>query len=270
MKSSDVQALAKPIAQSGSKGETIAKIGTIISAIMASACCWLPLVLLAVGVSGAGIASTLEAYRPLFIVVTFGFLGAAFYFTYRPKKQSVAGESDCCAPEEKPVEDCCAPAANRRFNMMTLNKVMLWGVTVLAIVFLFFPSYVGVLLGNGGSNEVTTNMNRAVIKVDGMTCEGCSAIVAKAIRSAPGVLAVEVDYEKGEAVVGTEICCPVPQDKILSALQQAGYSGSFLAPDQTGDSVSAGATQPADCCADSPAGLVNQGEVATGSTGPKN
>ena len=33
-----------------SRGELIAKVGTVISAVMASACCWLPLVLLAVGV----------------------------------------------------------------------------------------------------------------------------------------------------------------------------------------------------------------------------
>ena len=63
----------------------MAKIGTVVSAIMASSCCWLPVLLLAVGVSGAGIASALEAYRPLFMVVTIGFLAMAFYFTYRPK-----------------------------------------------------------------------------------------------------------------------------------------------------------------------------------------
>ena len=54
----------------------------VVSAILASACCWLPLVLIALGASGAGIAAGLEAYRPLLIVVTFGFLGAAFYLTY--------------------------------------------------------------------------------------------------------------------------------------------------------------------------------------------
>lgn len=66
---------ANPAKSSTSRGERIAKIGTVVSAIMASSCCWLPLFLLAVGISGAGIAATLEAYRPLFIVVTFGFLG---------------------------------------------------------------------------------------------------------------------------------------------------------------------------------------------------
>ncbi len=38
--------------------EKIAKVGTVVSAIVASAYCWLPLALLAVGVSGAGIAAT--------------------------------------------------------------------------------------------------------------------------------------------------------------------------------------------------------------------
>lgn len=219
--------VTKPAKPTGNKGERIAKVGTLVSAILASACCWLPLVLLAVGVSGAGIAATLEAYRPLFIVVTFGFLGAAFYFTYRPKKTSATTEGhDCCATEPVSGEACCPPASGR-FNMMTMNKVMLWGVTVLAILFLFFPSYVGAFL-DGDGKTVTDNMNRAVIKVEGMTCEGCSAIVTKAIRTVPGVLAVEVNYEKGEAIVGSEICCPVPQDQILTSLVQAGYNGNFI------------------------------------------
>lgn len=72
---------------SGSKAETFTKIGTIVSAVVASSCCWLPLVLLLFGVSGAGIAGAMESYRPLFIVLTFGFLAAAFYFTYRPRRE---------------------------------------------------------------------------------------------------------------------------------------------------------------------------------------
>ncbi len=109
------------------RGERIAKIGTIVSAIMASACCWLPLVLLALGVSGAGIASALEAYRPLFMVVTFSFLAAAFYYTYRPKKSADRDGHGCCATEE--TKDCCTSTTKGRFNMMAMNKVMLWVVT---------------------------------------------------------------------------------------------------------------------------------------------
>lgn len=218
----------KPAASSIGRGETIAKLGTVISAIMASACCWLPLVLLAVGVSGAGIAATLEAYRPLFIVVTFGFLAAAFYFTYRPKKAAAAIGRGCCATEPAEGDECCAPTDKRRFTMMTLNKAMLWVVTVLAVAFLFFPSYVGLLSGTGNEAAVTGNMNRAVIQIDGMTCEGCATTVAQAIRQVPGVLAVEVSYEKKQAVVGTEVCCPVPQDEIISAIEQSGFRASVV------------------------------------------
>ena len=216
------------VISSASRGEKIAKIGTLVSAVMASSCCWLPLLLLAVGVSGVGIASTLEAHRPAFAVVTFAFLAAAFYFTYRPRRAIAEGEHDCCAPQQtKGMEDCCSTSGERRFSMVALNKVMLWAVTVMAIGFLSFPNYVGALLGGDGKT-VTDNMNQAVINVEGMTCEGCSAIVAKAIRSVPGVLAVEVDYDKAQAVVGTDIGYPIPEDKIQSVLQQAGYNGEFV------------------------------------------
>ncbi len=100
----------------------------------------------------------LEEYRPYFIVVTFSFLAAAFYMTYRPRK---AGAE---------VEDCCAPTPGRRFNMMTMNKIMLWGVTAMAVVFLFFPQVITGLFAAG--NEITADMEQSVIKVIGMTCPG--------------------------------------------------------------------------------------------------
>ncbi len=219
---------------SGNKGEKIAKIGTVVSAIMASACCWLPLVLLAVGVSGAGIAATLETYRPLFIVITFGFLAAAFYFTYRPKKSAATGDS-CCATEGGGANDCCEPTGNRRFSMMSLNKAMLWIVTVLAVAFLFFPSYVGVLFGTSNDSAVTESMNRAVFKIEGMTCEGCANTVAQAIRQVPGVVAVEVSYEKKQAIVGVESGKPIPEQEILATLKKAGYTGELLKTQETSE-----------------------------------
>jgi copper chaperone CopZ len=71
-------------------------------------------------------------------------------------------------------------------------------------------------------------MNRAVVKIEGMTCEGCAAVAEKALRGVPGVVAVEVSYEKGEAVIGAEACCLLPRDAILKALQAAGYTGTFV------------------------------------------
>ena len=59
-------------------------VAGILAAIGASACCVGPLVLLALGISGAWITSLteLEPYRPIFIGLTVLFLAFAFYRLY--------------------------------------------------------------------------------------------------------------------------------------------------------------------------------------------
>lgn len=223
---------AEPSTPTGNKAETITKIGTVLSAVMASSCCWLPLVLLGFGVSGAGIAGTLETYRPLLMVLTYGFLAAAFYFTYRPRK-SQTSDGDCCST----AHACCAVpngGTQRQFSMMTLNKVMLWGVTLLAVSFLFFPKYVGFfLVSQEGENETTATsplVSKTTIAIEGMTCEACSVTLQQAIKGVPGVLGARVDFKKRQAVVSTEVCCPFPKDEILQAVTDNGYSGTVVKP----------------------------------------
>ncbi len=210
---------------SGNKAETISKVGTVLSAVMASACCWLPLTLLAFGVSGAGIAGALDAYRPVFIGLTVVFLAAAFYFTYRPRKTAAANE-DCCATPNT--------TGKRRFNIRTLNKVVLWGVTVLAVAFLFFPQYMKFFISGGGAGERATDnplVRTTTYSVQGMTCEGCSALVEKAIKDVPGVLSVKADFDTKRAVVTSEACCPAPTEPIIQAVQKAGYRATVIESD---------------------------------------
>lgn len=213
-----------------SKAESISKVGTVLSAVMASACCWLPLVLLAFGVSGAGIAGALDAYRPVFIGLTVVFLAAAFYFTYRPRKSAPASE-DCCAVT--PATDCCAvaPATKSKVSMMTVNKVVLWGVSALAVAFLFFPQYMKFFMAGGGAGEPAANnslVRTTTFSVEGMTCEGCSAVVEKAVKDVPGILSVKVDYDRKRAVVTSEACCPAPTEAITRAVEAAGYRAAVV------------------------------------------
>ena len=104
--------------------------------------------------------AALEEYRPVFMVVTFGFLGTAFYFTYRPRRVA-AGVPDCCQSQ----------TGKRRFSMMAMNKAMLWAVTAMAVAFLFFPQILTNLMVSG-NEKITAEMTRTVVKVEGMTCEG--------------------------------------------------------------------------------------------------
>lgn len=97
-----------------------------------------------------------QDYRPIFLVVTFGLLGSAFYLTYRPRKTAATGGDKGSRPPASP-----------RANIMTLNKVMLWAVTVIVIVFLFFPQAVTGLFAS--QDGFTADMDRTVITIEGMT-----------------------------------------------------------------------------------------------------
>jgi len=98
--------------------------GSVVSGILASACCLGPLVLSLLGVSGAAFAQRFEPLRPYLLVLTYGLLGGGFYMTYRPGK---AG----CAPGEA----CEMPRASR------VGKVMLWVATVIVLLATLFPVY---------------------------------------------------------------------------------------------------------------------------------
>ncbi len=104
---------------------------------------------------------------------------------------------------------------------------MLWAVTLLAVLFLFFPKYVSFFLASQQVETETTATNSLVrkttIATEGMTCEGCSVALEKAIKGVPGVLNAKVDYTNQQAVVSTEACCSFPKDEILKAIVDAGY-----------------------------------------------
>ena len=57
-------------------------------------------------------------------------------------------------------------------------------------------------------------------------------MVEQAIKSAPGVLAVEIDYESRRATIGTAAGSDVPRQEILNALAAIDYTGVFIDVDQ--------------------------------------
>lgn len=85
----------------------------------------------------------LEEYRPLLMVVTFVFLGVAFYLTYRPRAQA-AGRS----------------------GWVMFNKIMLWAVAVVAVVMLCFPQVFTVF---SSESRFTADMQRTIFQIEGMT-----------------------------------------------------------------------------------------------------
>ncbi|AFM01417.1 MULTISPECIES: heavy-metal-associated domain-containing protein [Desulfitobacterium] len=58
------------------------------------------------------------------------------------------------------------------------------------------------------------------LKVTGMTCNHCKAHVEKALLKVGGVQQVEVNLEKGEAVVAGS----AGREDLIKAVEDAGYS----------------------------------------------
>jgi copper chaperone CopZ len=64
-----------------------------------------------------------------------------------------------------------------------------------------------------------------VLKVTGMTCQGCVRSVSRVLQEVPGVDAVEVSLERGEAAVRHD---PgrAPPDVLRRAVEDAGFAAA--------------------------------------------
>lgn len=247
--------------QTGTKSALVATFGAVVTAVLGSACCWLPLLLAAFGFSAVGIGQFFEQYRPYLLTAALVLLGLAWFFTYRDalarawarlshkpipvptaeaccSSETRLGADSCCAsPAPTEAASCCSPGnagsrkqpAGQRLSMRRFNEVMLWLATVLVVLFAWFPASIGLFLSGGGSPTPAAkpDVQEIVLGIQGMTCEGCARTVEKAIRSVPGVLAVSVDYEKSQAIVVLPRDEAVPGDAILEAVRRAGYSATL-------------------------------------------
>jgi mercuric ion transport protein len=94
-----------------------------VAAILASTCCLGPLVLVALGFSGAWIGNlaALEPYRPIFIGVAL----IALFFAWR----SIFRPAHAC----KPGEVCAIPQIRKAY------EIIFWIVAALVLIALVFP-----------------------------------------------------------------------------------------------------------------------------------
>ncbi len=185
--------------------------GAIIAAVTASVCCVAPLLLVALGVSGAWIGSltVLEPVRPLFTVLALGFLGFAFYRVYRKPRTSEACE---------PGSYCAHPQSR------TLNKTLLWVATVGILTLFAFP-YAAPRLFAGAAVAKPAQTAQVVLAVENMYCDTCPITVRQRLLQVPGVVAATVTIEPPEAVVVYDPT-RVSLDDLIQATTNVGYPSS--------------------------------------------
>jgi len=109
------------VTTSGTK-TVLAATGGVAAAAASALCCAGPLVAVALGLSGAGLAATFEPLRPYFVGATVLALGFGFVVLQREEKRA-------CEPGTL----CASPIARRRM------KWALWIATIIAIPLVTFP-----------------------------------------------------------------------------------------------------------------------------------
>lgn len=98
--------------------------GGIGAAFASALCCAGPLIAVAAGVSGAGLAATFDPLRPWFLGATAAFLLLGFWMVDREERKAC-----------EPGKPCADPRTRRRM------KIMLWVATGVAVLFATFPSW---------------------------------------------------------------------------------------------------------------------------------
>src|SRR5258708_6043479 len=106
----------------------------VLAQVGASICCIGPVVAAMFGMTSLAALVKYEPLRSVFAIITFGFLGAAFYMTYRKRPAEVCDSDSVCAT--RGVDRV------RRFN-----RIMLWIAAAITITVLTFPMWSGWILG---------------------------------------------------------------------------------------------------------------------------
>lgn len=201
-------------AESGRRTTRLGLAGAVAGALAASICCLGPLVLVALGATGAWIGglAAIEPYRPLFILATVGLLGFAFYREYRKPN------AEAC----KPGSACAVPAVRRR------ARAALWLVAALVLALLALPYVSPALVASAATGSSSGPTATVTLAVHNMTCDGCVATVTKALTAVPGVTHAHVTLEPPRAEV-TYDPARVNLRQLAAATGEVGYPADVIA-----------------------------------------
>ena len=200
----------------GTRARSLPATGAVAAAIMASACCWLPLALILFGASAASVAPFFEPLRPWFTGASVILLALGFYLVYFRR--------DKCADTSR-----CEPDRRARRG----SQITLWLATAAAAAFLFFPDYVGVFADVRDADQ-PARPAWVELHIDGMSCEGCAVGIQRALLDLEGVQTADVSYEQGSARIAVDPESSITGETLVEVVERAGYGATPVKlPDTT-------------------------------------
>lgn len=184
--------------------------GAVFAAVTASLCCILPIIAALAGVTGFAASRFFEHWRPYLLAVTLGLLALGFYLAYRPRR-GICETGSVCA--HTPIG--------------RWNRPVLWLAAVLVVVLAAFPHYSGwvarAVTRNGQPvHSAPSSEAHAVMKIDGMSCGSCAALLEKRLSQIPGVRRADVSFEKKQATLDYDPRAVDPS-RFTKAITDVGY-----------------------------------------------
>lgn len=185
--------------------------GSIITAVVASLCCILPIVFAVTGIAGLAAAASFERFRPYFLALTVVLFISGVFYAYRDRKKA-------CAPGS-----VCAAQPMSRWNIWVLGLLALFIMALAA-----FPYYSGpvakavVSHPRAGVTPSGAPLATATFLIPDMDCPACATGLQAAFEKLSGVRAAKVDYESRRATITYE---PAKQNvpAFIKVVNDAGY-----------------------------------------------
>ena len=173
----------------------------VLAGVAASLCCIGPLLWLTLGLGSFAASAWFAQWRPVFLGVTFVFLGIAWYLNYRRRKAACADGS-------------CGQTPGKA------ARLGLWLGTVVGLAAAVYPS-----LPAGGrqlSGAAGAGYAKFSVQIPSMDCPPCAKGVEASLNRIPGVKQAAVDYATKAAVV---IYDPrvTSRDKLLTFIDATGF-----------------------------------------------
>lgn len=138
----------------------------VVGAVASSICCIGPLVLGAIGVSGASSLLFLEDYRGIILVIVIVLVTMGWIMNYRLEQKECREGSVCADPKQRKV-----------------RRVSLSIATMFTVLIMSSPILLS-SLSQAENSSISTEGKVMTLYIEGMTCGGCELGVRKALKRA--------------------------------------------------------------------------------------
>lgn len=184
-------------------------VAGLFTAVAASLCCITPVLALLGGASGLATSfSWIAPFRPYLIGLTVLVFAFAWYQKLRSQKQVV----------------CDCEAVNKK--LLWQSKLFLGIVTVVASLLISFPYYAKAFYPKPTEIKMVVvdkiNIQQAIFKIKGMTCESCTQHVNNEILKVSGIVAFKTSYENANSTIKFDKS-KTSIDSVAAAINSTGY-----------------------------------------------